>query len=87
MFKKVILLKNKLGYASNFSDIDPRTREKQEEKLEGLNSNEIKEMFENADTNQDKLTDFEQFVDSLKNIQIIPIKPRENYCEYNLSLY
>ena len=31
-----------------------------------VRKNEIKEMFEEADSDQDKLIDFEQFIDSLK---------------------
>ena len=37
-------------------------------------------MFKDADTDQDKLIDFEEFLDSLKNIQIIPIKPKDHNC-------
>ena len=37
-------------------------------------------MFEDADSDQDNLIDFEEFIDSLKNIKIIPIKPKDKYC-------
>ena len=63
-----------------FEDKDGDTIINQKEKLKGLNSNEIKEMFEEADSDQDKLIDFEQFIDSLKSIQIIPIKPEDGHC-------
>ena len=62
-----------------FEAKNKETIKNQRKKLKGLNSNEIKEMFKNADTDQDKLIDFEEFIDSLKNIQIIPIKPYDYY--------
>ena len=80
-------LKEKLGrYWLYFGDEDRDIIENQNEKLKGLNSNDVKEMFEGAslglhnkfyNTDQDKLIDFEQFTDVLKNIQIIPIKPND----------
>ena len=60
-----------------FDDKDRDTIMNQNEKLRELNSSEIKEMFEKADSDKDKLIDFEQFIDSLKNIKIIPIKPKD----------
>ena len=72
-------MKEKLGHW-DFEDKHKGTIENQNKKLEELKSNEIKEMFEGADSDQDKLIDFGQFIDSLKNIQIIPIKPQNRYC-------
>ena len=60
-----------------FEDKDYYTIRDQENKLKELNSNKIKEMFKDA---KDKLIDFEKFIDSLKNIQVNPIKPKEYYC-------
>ena len=72
----------------DFKDKDRETIQKQKEKLKKLlkkkklfgliKNNKIKEMFEDADSDKDKLIDFEEFLDSLKNIKIIPIKPK--YC-------
>jgi len=73
----------------NFEDKDKDTIKNQKEKLEKLllekkklfgliKNNKIKEMFEDADSDKDKLIDFEEFINSLKNIKIIPIKPK--YC-------
>ena len=56
------------------------TIKNQRKKLKGLNPNKIEEMFKDADSDQDNLIDFEEFIDSLKNIQIIPIKPGDYYC-------
>jgi len=80
-------LEKKLRWYWRFEDKDKDTIKNQKEKLEKLTkkklfglikNNEIKEMFKDADSDKDKLIDFEEFLDSLKNIKIIPIKPK--YC-------
>ena len=57
-------------------------RLKTEKLVKGLKRKkvEIIEMFEGADTDQYQRIDFEKFLDSLKNIEIIPIKPIDKYC-------
>jgi len=72
-------LEEKLDWKDwKFEAKDKDTIKNQANKLKGLNSNEIKEMFEDADSDKDKLIDFDEFINSLKNIEIIPIKPVDN---------